>query len=1041
MISHFFIRRPRAAYVLSILITLAGLISITHLSVNMYPEHITPPVVEVAAVYPGASASVVEQSVIQPLEDAINGTKGMSYMTSRSSNDGSTTIQVFFQGNIDADIATVNVQNAVARAASKLPSIVNEQGVTVTQGTGGGLVMGISLYSPDKSMNALEMSSYADHYVIDPLSRVAGVSKAYMMAEMRYSMRIWLNPNQMHALGISINEVKGAVEDQNAIIAAGKIGASPSEKEQRFEYTIEGQGRLVSPEEFGNIILKATSNGGYIRLHDVAKVELGSQYYNGQALLNNKPQVFIAINQLPASSALEVAAGVKQRIQALEKQFPENLKANIVFDTTNFISLSVIEVIKTLIAAILLVILVVFAFLQNWRATLIPALAIPVSLIGTFAFMAAFGISINLMTLFALVLAIGVVVDDAIIVIENVERHISEGMDPKKAAHLSMEEITGPILATTLVLLAVFGPVAFIPGVSGQLFKQFSIVLSISVIISSINALTLSPALCATLLKPGCLGHNKFLHPVDLLIQKITGKYNASVGWLLKRTGRILIVFAILLAGTGLLIKTLPSGFMPMEDQGYLFVNVQLPDAASLNRTDAVLRKITDIANQQAGVDNTVTISGFSMLSGNNANSAFAIIILKHWDLRSAKEEHAFAITQILQQKLSRIPNAQIRVIPPPTINVGDSISGFAFQLQDTSGHTPQELAQVANELIAKANQQPELQGVFTTFRANVPLYKLVIDRSKVKTLGVSFNDIYLTLQAQLGSLYLNDFNMNDKIYQVMIEAQPRFRSDINDLSHYYVHGDTGQMVPLSAFASLTPILGAPTLNHFNIYRSVTINGSEAPGYSSGDAIAAMERLAKELPEGYTHEWSGQTVEEIASGNQMPILFTLAILFVYLILVALYESWSIPVVVLAIIPIAIFGAAAALHVLEVASDIYVQIGMLLLIGMAAKSTILMAEFAVKCRSQGMTILEAAQASAKLRFRAVFMTALSFILGVAPLVLSSGAGANSRFNIGSTIIAGMITVTTAGILLTPIIYRVIQGVREKVRGEAAAKAVE
>ncbi len=1030
MISHFFIRRPRSALVLSILVTLAGIISIGKLPVSMYPSHISPPVVEINATYPGASSKVVEQSVIDPLEEQINGIKGMKYMTSQSNNDGSANIKIYFNGDTDPDIDTVNTQNRVSQATARLPETVIRNGLTVRQGNSDNMVMGINLYSPDNSMSQTDMGSYAKRYVINALNRVPNVSKAFMLGEKVYSMRIWLNPDKMHALAITVGDIEKAIQEQNAIVAAGKIGASPAPKDLAFEYAIKAHGRMTTPEEFGNIVLVSKADGSFVRLKDVAKVEIGSQSYAGTSMLDNKQSVFIAIAQTPDSSALQVATDVRTELKRLEHNFPRGLKAKTVFNSTTFISVSIHEVIKTLLESIALVILVVFIFLQNIRATLIPTLAVPVSLIGTFAFMSLFDISINLITLFALVLAIGIVVDDAIVVIENVERHIREGMSPKQAAHQSMKEIAGPILATTFVLLAVFIPVAFIPGVSGQLFRQFSSVLSVAVLISAFNALTLSPALCATLLSEGHTAHLTFMRPIDNLIQRITGRYQGTVSLLLKRIGRVGFIFIILFIGTGILIKTLKTGFIPIEDQGFLFVNIQLPNAASLNRTNAVLKQISSTAKAQSGVQDVETISGFSLLSGSGSNNGLGIIILKNWKERKKANLSEISIMGALQQKFKSIANASIQVIPPPSINVGDNTGGFSLQLEDTSGHTPDELEQVANNLVARANQQPQLANVFHTFRANVPMYKLDIDRNKAKTLGVTLSQVYQTLQAQMGSMYINDFNMNQRIYEVIIQAKEKFRDKSKDLSHYYVRTDLNTMVPISAFARLEPTLGATTLSHFNAYRSVTISGSPAPGYSSGQALATMGNLVKTLPSGYTFEWSGQAAHEIDSGHQTIYLFLLAILFVYLVLTALYESWAIPLVVLCVVPVAVFGATIAMHLFSVASGIYSQIGLLLLIGMAAKATILMAEFSVKSREKGDSIIDAAITAAKIRFRPVTMTSLAFMLGVAPLIFSAGAGAHSRFNIGITIVGGMITVATVGILLTPVAYFVIQRIREK-----------
>ena len=1026
--SYFFVKRPRSALVLSILITLAGLICVTRLPINMYPVTITPPVVEIIAHYPGASASTIEKAVVAPLENSLNGVKKMNYITSQSNSDGSAIIRIYFENNTDPDLNTINTQNRIAQTIAKLPDIVIKNGITVRQGNSDNRIMAINLYSPEGTMNAIEMSNYADRYILDALTRIPNVSTAFIMAPKRYSMRVWLNPTKMHALNITVEEINQSIQEQNAIIAAGSIGASPAPEEQAFTYNIESTGRLTTTSAFENIILKADHKGGYIRLKDVAVIQLGAQNYSGNTLLNGNPTALISITQTPNSSALQVAHDVRNQLKKLENHFPKNLKAKIVFDTTEFISISIHEVIKTLMEAIVLVILIVFIFLQNLRATLIPALTIPISLIGAFSFMYLLDISINVLTLFALLLAIGIVVDDAIIVVENVERHIRAGLSPKQATQKSMHEIINPIIATTLVLLAVFGPVAFIPGVNGKLFQQFSLVLTITVLISAVNALTLSPALCSLLLQP----HTKktgFINAIDHSIQKITQSYHRSVNWLLKKTTWVGLCLLLLTAGTTLFIKALSTGFIPTEDQGLIFVNVQLPSASSLQRTDAVMKQLVSITLEQPGVSDINTTSGYNLLSGTGTNHGFAIVTLENWKQRTSPSKKQTLIQAQLQEKLNQIPNAHIQVTQPPTINTGDETNDLYLHIEDPHGRSPQVLQQTVDRFVTKANQQPELKNVFSNFQAHTPMYQFTLDRNKAKVLGVSLNDVYLTLQTQFGSLYVNEFTINNKIYDVILQAHAHFREQADDLSNYYVRNNIGNMVAISNFATLTPIYGASTLHHFNIYRAATVNSHPSPGYSTGQAIQTLQHIASSLPEGYTVEWSGRAAQEIIASHQSLFIFIFALLFIYLILTALYESWILPLVVLIIMPVALFGASCAMYIFNIPKDIYCQIGLLLLIGMTAKTTILITEFSIKQRYQGLSIVAAALAAAKLRFRAVTMTTLSFILGVLPLIFSSGAGVNSRFNIGITIIGGMITVATAGILFTPIAYKMIERLRE------------
>jgi HAE1 family hydrophobic/amphiphilic exporter-1 len=1034
MISKTFINRPKFAFVISIVITLAGLIAMSVLPVNMYPE-ITPPQVQISAVYPGASAQVVEESVIRPIEEQVNGVEDMMYIESSASNNGSAVITVFFKVGTDGDIAQVNVQNRVALATSSLPSEVTRQGVDVKKKSSS-MLLGINLFSEQESINQLFLSNYATNYLTEPLGRIKGVASAEVMGEMTYSMRAWLNPERMASLSITVTEVQQALQEQNMIVAAGKFGASPTLPNQQFEYSIQAKGRLQTPEEFGQTIIRAQRNGNFIRLNDIARLELGAEDYSTQARLNGKETAFLVIYQLPDANATEVASLVKAEMEKLSERFPDGLEYVIPYDTTKFIDRSIEEVKVTLFQAIALVILVVFLFLQNWRATIIPTLAIPVSLVGTFAFMILMGYSINTITLFGLVLAIGIVVDDAIIVIENVERILKEEQLPiKEAVTKAMEQVSGPIIATTLVLLAVFVPVAFMPGITGELYKQFSVTISFAVLISSLNALTLSPALCTVLLSADKMKPVPWLLPFERLITRATGGYTNIVNFMLKRVARVGLFAGLIFIAAGWLTTSVPTAFLPGEDQGYLFVDVQLPDAASSNRTQAVMDKITPVILNDAAVDDVITVSGFSLLGGAGSNNALAIILLKDWEDRTEPELGLRQVIPRLMGQLWTMPDAQIMVFnPPPIPGLGNS-SGFEFKLQDGEGRDPAELAQVMNGLIYEANQRPELTRVFSTFRANVPQYFLEVDRNKAKAQGVALSDIFSTLQAQLGSLYINDFSQFGRTYRVTIQAESQYRKDPSDLRYYFVRNKDDEMVPLTTLATIKPILGPTTISHFNLYRSASITGNAAAGYSSGQSIDVMEELADKLPQGYIFEWSGQSKQELEAGNLAPVLFGLAIIFVYLFLVAQYESWTIPFSVIAAVPLALFGSMLALYTVGMANNIYAQVGLVLLIGLSTKTAILIVEFAMEQRAAGETIMNAALNAAKMRFRAVLMTAFSFILGVLPLVFATGAGAGSRVSLGITVLAGMIAATLFGTLLVPYFYLLIQRMREKLKGQA------
>ena len=1036
MFSHFFIDRPKFAIVIAILITLVGAIALPILPVESMPD-ITPPTVSVNASFPGADAATVEQSLTIPIESEVNGVEDMIYMSSKSSSDGVMELTVTFDIGTDIDMATVLTQNRVGIAEPKLPEEVTRQGVKVEKQSTA-LVGAISLFSPEGSYDELFISNYIATRLYDEMIRVNGVGKVTVFGAKDFAMRIWLNPEQLKARQLVPDDVINAVRQQNVQVAGGSIGAPPNTGGLNFQYNVLVQGRLTTVEQFENIIIKTGDKGDVLYLKDVARVELGAEAYHWYAESKGAPAITLGLYQTPGSNALSVMRGAQDLMDEAAKNFPDDLQYEVVLDTTEYISASIDEVIETLIIAILLVIFVVYIFLQDWRTTVIPAITIPVSLIGTFAVMLMLGMSINNLTLFGLVLVIGIVVDDAIIVVENTVRLMDEnGWDSRTAIREAMVEITGPVVATTAVLLAVFVPTLMMPGLTGMLYKQFALTISIATIFSSINALTLSPALCRLLLKPSS-GKKKWIafRAFDKTFDVGTKGYMVLVKGMLRKSWLVMIVFGGLLFATYYSIISLPGGFLPDEDQGYFFVNAQLPDGASLDRTKVVLDEVTKMIAEAEGVDKYVMIGGYSLLDGvASTNTGLGIVSLKNWSERQDPSLHIKAIVGKLQQKMATIEEGIVfSFLPPPIMGLG-SAAGFSFELQDRGDLGINQLQTFANDFVSEANQSPKLTRMSQGLRATVPQLYLDIDRTKAQVYNVPMNSLFNTLGVSLGSAYVNDFNLFSKTWKVTAQADERFRNRPSEILNLEVRSDTGAMIPLASLATLEQQVGPLFINRFNLFPTSTITGEPAPGVSTGDAIMEMQRIADEiLPVSMGYQWSGVTYQQIAAGNMAPIIFGLAFIFVYLFLVAQYESWTIPFSVLLAVPMAILGAGVFSAYRGLDNNVYTQIGLVLLIALVAKSSIMIVEFAKQQRESGLSIFEAAAKASQLRFRAILMTAFSFILGVIPLVIASGAGAASRVSLGTAVFGGMLVGTVVGLFLTPTLYLVFQSMAEKFSGK-------
>ena len=1018
----FFIHRPVFATVCALLIILGGAVVIPSLPISLYPQ-LAPPQVTVSSAYIGANSSQVESAVTRPLEEAINGVPGMRYIQSTSANDGSSAITTTFNTGYNLDVAAVDVQNRVSSASGLLPAEVNQTGITVSKANSN-FVFGAGVYSENGQLSNLFLSNYLDVYIKDALKRVPGVGDVVIFGIGQYAMRVWLDPVKLAARQLTATDVVSALQEQNVEIPSGQLGAPPSENSQAFQITVNVVGRLTTPEQFDNIIIKNTPNG-IVQIKDVGHAELGSSSYDSGLTFNGIPATGFAVQQLSDANALEVDRAAKAELERLSKSFPPGMKYAVAFDTTTVVGASIHEVIKTLIEAIVIVILVIFFFLQDWRATLIPAVTIPVSLIGTFAFIKIFGFSINSLTLFGITLATGLVVDDAIVVIENVQRHISEGdRESHHATSAAMREVTSAVIATSLVLIAVFVPVSFFPGTTGILYRQFSLTIAFSIAISAFNALTLSPALAALFLRRDDDKHT-VLHFAERSIAALGRGYARTIHGVLRLRWLMLALFVVALGGAYWEYTHVPTAFVPEEDQGFLMILVQAPQGASLAYTTHIENEVSALLSQDKDILGSFAVSGFSF-SGNAPNYGMIFCALNDYDKRRGPEHSASAIVGQLRQKLFMIPGALIVPLEPPAIQGVGTFGGFQFELEDRGANTLGDLDRVAHMMMALGNQRKDLAGLFTSFTSNDPQVLVNIDREKAKAMGVPFNQIADALQVYMGSEYVNNFDFNDRSYRVYVQASQQFRQTAADIRQFYVRSNTGQMIPLDNLVTLENTSGPQVISHYNLFRSAEIDGNAGPGVSSSEALKAMEEVAHQnMLQGMAYEWTGLSLEEIESAGKVIVIFGLGILVVYLTLAALYESFALPFIILLAVPTAVFGALLAQSARGFADDVYCQIGLVMLIGLAAKNSILIVEFAEQLRRQGRSIVDAAIEAAELRLRPILMTSFAFILGVIPLAIATGAGKAGRQSVGTTIIGGMLMSTVLNLLFIPVLYVMLQ----------------